>query len=128
MQSERGQQRFILRSDTAGHFQNPSPQDVEHAFHPQGVMPGYHDIINLLKSNGDYLAAKFFTEEGRCQIAHKHSGMQLDTVELLRIDEAVEIFKRYLRNDLSWTHGYYWKKAFGQLVKEIYGSQNKQKF
>lgn len=128
MKSESVDQSFRLLSDTVGHFQNPNQQDVEQSFHPEGAMPEYHDIIKLLKSSGDYLAAKFFTQEGRCQIAHKHRGTQLESVELLMVDEAVEIFKRYLRNDISWIEGYQWKKAFGQLVKEIYGSQNRQKF
>lgn len=121
MESNTTQPHFLLRSDTVGHFQNPRPENIEQAFRPQGGKPNYHDIIKLLRTDGEYLAAKFFTAEGFCRIAHKHNDMLLDTVELLSIDEAVEIFKRYLLNDIDWTHDYHWEKSFGQRVKEMFG-------
>ncbi|MGH7596613.1 MAG: hypothetical protein ACREOI_09685 [bacterium] len=109
---------MILRSDTIGHFKNPSDHNLEHAFYPQGGTPRYLDIIKLIRSNEEYLAARFIGHECRCQIIHKHKGVQLECLDLFSLDETVEIFKRYLRNDISWTEGYQWKKAFGQLVKE----------
>ena len=124
MKTKKVQLNFTLRSDTVGNFDDPSQQDIEHAFHPQGVIPEYHDIIKLIKSDGDYLAAKFFTKEGRCQVAHKHDDMQLDGVELFTIDGAVKVFKRYLQNDISWTRDYHWKKGLGQLLKDRFSSHN----
>ena len=110
-----------LRTDTVGHTLNPTDADVERAFKPHDATPANNDIIKLEHEGGDYLAAHYIADAVACRVVLRREGFQAQITQKIPLEETIQLFRRYRRNDLSWTQQFQWEKAFGQKMKEAFG-------
>ena len=99
-----------LRTDTIGHFDNPTKDNIRDAVTYSGEGAQEGDIVKLIFNEENFLSIWI----GKRSIGHKLTlrtgAWKLESAEKLSSDIVVDLMDRYLPNDLSKLNKLQWTR------------------
>ena len=127
---------MILRTDTIGHFSDPTETDVRKAIThgDNGKCENY--IVKLMIDDDHYLCVWIGNKGVRHRIVFKFGSTKVECSEKLKTEAAIELMNQYLIGDTTWFRNYQWDRPLGQdlfdnleiLGQKKYESEQRDRF
>ena len=104
-----------LRTDTIGHFDNPTEDIIRDAVAYSGEGAREGDIVKLMTDEGHYLCIWIGQRSAGHRLIFRSGPCKLECTEKLSSEMVVDIMVRYLHEDLSTLKEIQWMRPFDQV-------------
>ena len=110
---------MILRTDTIGHYENPTEDDIKKAISYADGDFCENDIVKLIMNDGYYLAVWIGKKENGHRLVFRHGeDIFVECDKKLTSETAIQIMIKYLHQDISWFKEYKWNQSIGEKFLE----------
>ena len=107
-----------LRTDTIGHFDNPTEENIRNAISYPGQRAHENDIVKLQINERYYLCFWIGKKEKGHRLFLKFGKKQLECDKTFSSEKAVEVMIQYLHRDMSWFKSYNWNQPISEQFME----------
>ncbi|CAK0764954.1 hypothetical protein CCP4SC76_4250004 [Gammaproteobacteria bacterium] len=104
-----------LRTDTIGHFENPTEDVIRNAVVYSGEGAREGDLVKLVTDEGDFLCIWIGRRSTGHTLIFKSGPWKLECTEKLSSEMVVDLMVSYLHEDLSSLKEFQWKRPFDQV-------------
>ena len=116
---KRSENIMILRTDTIGHFENPTEDDIQKAISYANGDVCENDIVKLMINDESYLAVWIGKKENGHRLVFRHGkDIFVECDKKIDSNSAIQIMTKYLRRDMSWFKKYNWNQSIGKKFLE----------
>ncbi len=117
-----------LRTDTIGHFDNPTEENIREAIAYPGEGAQEGDLVKLMADEDHFLCIWI----GKRAVGHilifRSGPWKLECAEKLSSESVADLMVEYLHDDLSALNKLMWKRPFDQVfLDNIFKSQKRRK-
>jgi hypothetical protein len=109
---------MILRTDTIGHFENPTAANVDSAIAYAGEGVRENDLVKLMIDESNYLCVWIGNKASGHRLVLRYGSTTVDCIKRLDTTTAVEIMNNYLKGDITWYKNYRWDQPIVQKFIE----------
>ena len=104
-----------LRTDTIGHFDNPTEDNIRNAiaYSEEGAREG--DLVKLITDEDHFICVWIGQRSVGHRLLLKSGSWKLECTEKLSSEMVIGIMIRYLHNDLSTLKELQWARPFDQI-------------
>lgn len=104
-----------LRTDTIGHFDNPTEDNIRNAiaYSEEGAREG--DLVKLMTDEDHFICVWIGQRSVGHSLLLKSGSWKLECTEKLSSEMVIGIMIRYLHNDFSTLKELQWKRPFDQI-------------
>jgi hypothetical protein len=107
---------MILRTDTIGHFNNPTESNIRAAISYPGENARENDLVKLMIDDDNYICIWI----GKREIGHllelRFRTNKVTCKKYLSSENAIQIMIKYLHGDISWFNELSWDKSISQKL------------
>ena len=103
-----------LRTDTIGHFENPTEDIIRDAVVYSGEGAREGDLVKLLADEGNFLCIWIGQRSAGHRLIFRSGPWKLECTEKLSSEMVVDLMVRYLHEDLSTLKEIQWTRPFDQ--------------
>ena len=105
-----------LRTDTIGHFENPTEDDIRDAVVYAGEGARESDLVKLMTDEEHFLCIWIGQRSAGHRLIFKSGHWKLECLEKLSSEVIVDLMVRYLYEDLSTLKEIQWTRPFDQIM------------
>ncbi len=109
---------MILRTDTIGHFENPTELNIQSAISYIGENASKCDIVKLMVDDANFICIWIGDKKTGHTLELKFNSIKKTCKEKFDSENAIKIMIKYLHGDLSWINDYSWEKSISQKFLE----------
>ena len=106
---------MILRTDTIGHFSDPTETEIRRAITTHGDNGKCENYIVKLMIDDDHCLCVWI---GKKDVGHrivfKFGSTKIECSERLKTETAIELMNKYLNGDTKWFRKYQWDRPLAQ--------------
>jgi hypothetical protein len=114
-----------LRTDTVGHFENPTKSDIRSAISYPDENAAANDIVKLMIDDSNFLCIWIGEREVGHTLEINSKNKKITCSEKIDSETAIQRMTQYLNGDVEWVKGYSWGESisnkFLKNLKEISG-------
>ena len=104
-----------LRTDTIGHFENPTEDIIRDAVVYSGEGAREGDLVKLMTDEGNFLCIWIGQRSAGHKLIFRSGPWKLECAEKLSSEMVVDLMVRYLHEDLSTLKKIQWTRPFDQV-------------
>ena len=104
-----------LRTDTIGHFENPTEDIIRDAVVYSGEGAREGDLVKLMTDEGNFLCIWIGQRSAGHRLIFRSGPWKLECTEKLSSEMVVDLMVRYLHEDLSTLKEIQWTRPFDQV-------------
>jgi len=104
-----------LRTDTIGHFENPTENIIRDAVVYSGEGAREGDLVKLMTDEGHFLCIWIGQRSAGHRLIFRSGPWKLECTEKLSSEMVVDLMVRYLHDDLATLKELQWTRAFDQV-------------
>jgi hypothetical protein len=101
---------MILRTDTIGHFDNPTESIIRDAIIYSGEGAYNGDVVKLMKDEGNYISIWIGKRTTGHALTLRSEKWKLDCSEKLSTEKVIGLFCDYLRGNMNEIMKLKWKR------------------
>ena len=109
---------MILRTDTIGHFENPTEINIKSAISYAGENAIENDLVKLMTDDENYLCIWIGKKETGHILELKCRSKKIACKERLNSEKATQVMIKYFHGDISWLDEFLWEKPIVQKFLE----------
>ena len=109
-------QEMKLRTDTIGHFDQPTEIDIRSAISYPGEKASENDLVKLMIDDQNYLCVWIGKKEIGHTLEIKTDTTKLACKEKIDSESAIHLMIKYFHGDLDWINQYSWEKSISQKL------------
>jgi hypothetical protein len=109
---------MILRTDTIGHFEDPTEINIKSAISYPGENASENDLVKLVIDAENYLCVWIGKEEEGHILELRIKSVKATCKKRFDSENAIQLMIRYLGGDITWVNEYSWEKSASQKLME----------
>ncbi len=109
---------MILRTDTIGHFEKPTEQNLKDAISYPNLTVRENDIVKLQVNDNCYIAVWIGSKEKGHRLVVRFDDRKVECASRIDSATAIELMKKYLNSDMSWFKSYSWDQPIVEKLLE----------
>ncbi|MFH0997617.1 MAG: hypothetical protein V1844_19290 [Pseudomonadota bacterium] len=109
---------MILRTDTIGHFEQPTEINFQSAISYPGENASVNDIVKLMIDDDNFLCIWIGKKEVGHTLELKSNSTKITCKEKLNSENAIQVMIRYLHGETAWFSEYLWEKSISEKFLE----------
>jgi hypothetical protein len=110
--------KMILRTDTIGHFEQPTELNIQSAISYPGENASENDLVKLMIDDENYLCIWIGKKEIGHTLELRFNSAKMTCKEKINSENANLVMIKYLHGDLEWVNDYLWEKSISQKFLE----------
>jgi hypothetical protein len=109
---------MILRTDTIGHFENPTEINIKSAISHPGENASENDLVKLVIDAENYLCVWIGKEKKGHTLELRIKSVKATCKKRFDSENSIRLMIRYLGGDITWVNEYSWEKSASQRLME----------
>ncbi len=109
---------MILRTDTIGHFEQPTEMNIQSAISYPGENASENDLVKLMIDGENYLCIWIGKKESGHTLELRFNSTKITCKGKINSENAIQVMVKYLHRDLAWVNEYLWNKSISQKFLE----------
>jgi len=109
---------MILRTDTIGHFEQPTELNIQSAIAYPGENVSANDLVKLMIDDQNYLCVWIGTKEIGHTLELRMGSNKIACKEKFDSETAITVMIQYLKGNTTWLKNYSWEKSISQKFLE----------